>query len=101
MKYFNDPSVYLPGHPFSSTTLTALVAQLFFLWAGTLTRFLHTLAGNMIFYSLVLLVLSRFALGAVAPTAPGPGEVFTAGSKCSISWTPDESGKWKSFSIGP
>lgn len=50
--------------------------------------------------SLALLVLSRLALSAVTPIAPGPGEVFTAGSECSISWTPDESGKWKSFSIG-
>ncbi|KAF9652249.1 hypothetical protein BDM02DRAFT_3258688 [Thelephora ganbajun] len=53
----------------------------------------------MISYSLALLVLSRLVLGAVTPTAPGPGEVLAAGSKCSISWTPDESGKWKTFSI--
>lgn len=55
---------------------------------------------NMISRSLAFLVLSHLALGAVIPTAPGPGEVFTAGSECSISWTPDESGRWKSFSIG-
>ena len=57
------------------------------------------MAGNMV-SSLALLVLSRLALGAVTPTAPGPGEVFTAGSECSIAWTADQSGKWKSFSIG-
>ena len=54
----------------------------------------------MISHSLALLLLSRFALGAVTPIAPGPGEVFIAGSTCSVSWTPDETGEWKSFSIG-
>ena len=49
---------------------------------------------------LALLLLSRLALGAVTPIAPGPGDVFTAGSKCSVSWAPDEPGEWKSFSIG-
>ena len=54
----------------------------------------------MISHFLAILVLSWLALGAVTPTAPGPGEVFTAGSKCSVSWTTDQSGTWKSFSIG-
>ena len=54
----------------------------------------------MISYSLALLLLSRSVLGAVTSTAPGPDEVFTAASKFSVSWAPDESGEWKTFSIG-
>ena len=50
--------------------------------------------------SLVLVLLAQLVLGAVTPTAPGPGEVFTAGSDCSVSWAPDASGKWETFSIG-
>jgi len=99
-----------PIHPFASASSTicslpphsALVAQLVFLLGRNLDSYLEILwlATNMISHSLALLLLSRFALGAVTPIAPGPGEVFTAGSTCSVSWTPDESGEWKSFSIG-
>jgi hypothetical protein len=34
------------------------------------------------------------------PTAPGPGDVFAAGSMCSIQWKPDIDGVWTNVTIG-
>lgn len=34
------------------------------------------------------------------PTAPGPGQTFTAGKNCTIMWNADESGSWKNVTIG-
>ena len=87
-------------YPFSSTTHSTGCSFLSLPRSGTLIRFPNNMAGNMISSSLALLLLSQFAIGAVTPTAPGPGEVFAVGSECSVSWTPDQSGKWKSFTIG-
>ncbi|KAI0318689.1 hypothetical protein OF83DRAFT_1056419 [Amylostereum chailletii] len=36
---------------------------------------------------------------AIAPTAPGPGDVFRAGSNCTISWSTDSEAQWGNFSI--
>ncbi|KDQ61813.1 hypothetical protein JAAARDRAFT_55139 [Jaapia argillacea MUCL 33604] len=33
------------------------------------------------------------------PTAPGPGDSFNEGQQCSITWTPDTTGTWKTMSI--
>ncbi|KAI0763267.1 hypothetical protein BC629DRAFT_1294137 [Irpex lacteus] len=53
----------------------------------------------------------RFALAALlskivsavyaefTPTAPGPGQTFTAGSNCTIIWDVDESGSWRNVTI--
>ncbi|KAI0092843.1 hypothetical protein BDY19DRAFT_510831 [Irpex rosettiformis] len=33
------------------------------------------------------------------PTAPGPGQTFTAGGNCTIIWNVDESGQWTNVTI--
>jgi hypothetical protein len=33
------------------------------------------------------------------PTGPSPGQSFNEGSNCSITWTPDTTGVWKSLDI--
>lgn len=40
------------------------------------------------------------ALADLIPTAPGPGETFTAGGTCTIEWNVDGSGAWTNVSIG-
>ncbi|KAM5540502.1 hypothetical protein V8D89_005960 [Ganoderma adspersum] len=50
--------------------------------------------------SLVFLLLSALALASFTPTAPGPGDSFTAGSSCTIKWDADTpGGKWTNVSI--
>lgn len=48
-------------------------------------------------------LLSTFLLGlarsAVVPTAPGPGQVFKEGDQCTLSWSLDTTGAWKSFNV--
>ncbi|KAI8996503.1 hypothetical protein BD414DRAFT_478245 [Trametes punicea] len=39
------------------------------------------------------------ASGGVTPTAPGPGDVFREGGKCTFSWVPDPSGVWKQTDV--
>lgn len=40
----------------------------------------------------------RVLAGAV-PTAPAPGDTFNEGSTCTVSWTPDTTGEWKTMNI--
>lgn len=44
--------------------------------------------------------LASIALAEVIPTAPGPNEVFRAGSNCTIQWNSDTSGAWNNMTIG-
>ncbi|KAJ8584754.1 hypothetical protein M405DRAFT_773793 [Rhizopogon salebrosus TDB-379] len=53
-------------------------------------------------------MLAAFALAFLAaisayadpnPTNPGPGNVFIEGQACSITWTPDTTGVWKTMTI--
>lgn len=49
--------------------------------------------------SLLLLASPAAAASTVTPTAPGPGEVFTAGGQCSTTWTPATGSSWKNMTI--
>jgi hypothetical protein len=33
------------------------------------------------------------------PTGPSPGQSFNEGSNCTVTWTPDTTGVWKSLDI--
>ncbi|KAH9940740.1 uncharacterized protein BXZ73DRAFT_98570 [Epithele typhae] len=46
-----------------------------------------------------LLAGSQLVRAEPVPTAPGPGDVFTQGGKCSFSWTPDTTGTWKTMNV--
>ncbi len=35
----------------------------------------------------------------IVPSAPGPGDVFREGGKCTLSWTPDPAGLWKETNV--
>ena len=35
----------------------------------------------------------------VVPTAPGPGDVFQDGGKCTFTWTADTTGTWKTMNV--
>ncbi|CCM01600.1 uncharacterized protein FIBRA_03660 [Fibroporia radiculosa] len=48
----------------------------------------------------VCLVLAELVLGDIAPLAPGPGDIFAAGSDCTLKWSVDTSGTWKNVTIG-
>ena len=39
------------------------------------------------------------ALADPVPLAPSPGAVFNEGSPCTIQWTPDPTGVWKTLDI--
>ncbi|EJU06048.1 hypothetical protein DACRYDRAFT_37527, partial [Dacryopinax primogenitus] len=43
--------------------------------------------------------LGLSARATLTPTAPGPGDVYTAGGQCPISWMPDTTGTWKNVTI--
>jgi len=53
----------------------------------------------MFTHILPLSLLVLVARAAMTPTAPGPGDVFSAGSVCSLSWEPDTTGLWKNVTI--
>lgn len=42
----------------------------------------------------------RFSFAQVVPTTPGPNEIYTANSNCTIAWEPDSTGTWKNMTIG-
>jgi len=44
-------------------------------------------------------LLSLAARAALTPVAPGPGDIFPAGSQCSMGWTPDSTGTWTNVTI--
>ncbi|KAL1743734.1 hypothetical protein HDZ31DRAFT_83184 [Schizophyllum fasciatum] len=50
------------------------------------------------FYELQSLAASA-SLTNFTPTAPGPGDVFTAGQNCTIQWAIDQSGSWNNVTI--
>lgn len=50
--------------------------------------------------SLPLLCMISIALAGLVPTAPGPGEVFNAGTPCEIKWDVDMTGSWKNVTVG-
>jgi hypothetical protein len=53
------------------------------------------------FVSVILLsLMSLSTMATFTPTAPGPGDVFVAGSMCSIQWKPDIDGVWTNVTIG-
>jgi hypothetical protein len=61
----------------------------------------HKLNIMTIFPHVLLLVsLVGPALATFLATAPGPGDVFAAGSMCSIQWKPDTDGVWTNMTIG-
>ena len=45
-------------------------------------------------FSSLLLVLAD-----PVPSSPAPGQVFNEGSTCTIGWTPDTTGTWKTLDI--
>ena len=49
---------------------------------------------------LSLPLLAARALADLTPTAPGPGESYSAGSNCTIQWDVDQSGIWTNVTIG-
>jgi hypothetical protein len=51
-------------------------------------------------HALLLASLFGPALATFLATAPGPGDVFAAGSMCSIQWKPDTDGVWTNMTIG-
>ena len=57
------------------------------------------MAVTLAFSSLPLFLVTK-ALADVAPTAPGPGQTFNAGSICTVEWDADQSGTWKNVTIG-
>ncbi|KAI0832405.1 hypothetical protein BC628DRAFT_1414708 [Trametes gibbosa] len=51
-------------------------------------------------FSVVVFALSiGVAAAALTPTAPGPGDIFAAGSDCTIKWTADKTGQWTNTTI--
>ena len=46
-----------------------------------------------------LIAGSALVRAEVVPTAPGPGDVFTQGGKCTFTWTPDTTGVWKEMNV--
>ncbi|SCZ96072.1 BZ3500_MvSof-1268-A1-R1_Chr8-1g09985 [Microbotryum saponariae] len=42
---------------------------------------------------------TKSVLGAVTPTAPGPGVTFDVGGQCSFTWTADTTNTWTSFDV--
>ena len=55
----------------------------------------------MFAYAGLAALIAGFALvrADVVPTAPGPGDVFTEGGKCTFTWTPDTTGTWKEMNV--
>lgn len=49
--------------------------------------------------TLSLLALVSSTSSALTPVAPGPGDIFHAGSNCTIVWNADSTGTWKNLSI--
>ncbi|CAO1631809.1 unnamed protein product [Jaminaea pallidilutea] len=64
----------------------------------TSAAFMLAIASAMTVSAVPTVQFSERATG-VSPTAPGPGDVFRAGSTCTTEWTPDTSGTWKNFTI--
>lgn len=52
------------------------------------------------YYIIASLALSALPSIALEPTAPGPGEVFRAGSFCTLDWKTDTMARWTSVKIG-
>jgi len=50
-------------------------------------------------FSTFVLSFALVALAEVTPLEPGPGNVFQQGGTCTISWTPDTAGTWKTLNI--
>ncbi len=52
------------------------------------------------FAALALPLLANKVIATLTPTAPGPGETYSAGSNCTIQWDVDQSGIWTNVTIG-
>ena len=52
------------------------------------------------FTAISLPLLVAKALADLTPTAPGPGQSYSAGSNCTIQWDVDQSGTWTNVTIG-
>ncbi|KAI9063257.1 hypothetical protein FKP32DRAFT_1651520 [Trametes sanguinea] len=50
-------------------------------------------------YFLAIALSAGAVKASVTPTAPGPGDSFTAGSDCTIKWNADETGQWTNVTI--
>ena len=57
-------------------------------------------AGKLLIQLSLLSKIISLVHADLTPTAPGPGQTFTAGKNCTIMWNVDESGSWKNTTIG-
>jgi hypothetical protein len=62
--------------------------------------FLLVMADRLSKLMLAVVLASQITNADLIPTAPGPGQTFTAGSNCTIIWDVDQSGLWKNVTIG-
>ncbi len=64
--------------------------------------FAGVLAGHSSTQSLTgkpVLAATQDVVPGIIPSAPGPGDVFKEGAKCTLSWTPDPAGLWKETNV--
>ena len=47
-----------------------------------------------------LAILPAVCVAQLIPTAPGPGQIYMAGSQCTMQWQVDTTGTWQSVTIG-
>ena len=50
-------------------------------------------------FALLAFSLVPAVLADPVPTTPAPGDKFTQGDKCTFSWVPDTTGKWKVMNV--